>query len=349
MAAILHTADVHLREGAPERLAALRTVLDVAAESDVQAVTIGGDLFDRPRDVEAFRPTLRNDSFTDLPFDVLLIPGNHDVAAFRGDTFFGDACTVALDEPFEHHELAEDDVRITAVPYAEGDPEELLIALEGRETYEGTEVLLVHCTLDVGVRPEATGEERMSRYLPVTPEEVAALEFDYVLAGHHHDPREERLSAGTFVYPGTPASTRSSETGRRRAVRLDPEGGLEFVPLETYYRAVREFTVLPGEEAAVLDDVTGWVDESVDALADATVHVDGFHGLDEGAFNERLAAAAGPADVRDETRAVGRLRNNPLYRRFEAKLEATDWEEATRDGVRRRTLEAYSNLRGELP
>jgi DNA repair exonuclease SbcCD nuclease subunit len=52
----LHTADVHLHGERPARRDALEAVLSLAAERDVDVVTIGGDLFDRPDDVESLVP-----------------------------------------------------------------------------------------------------------------------------------------------------------------------------------------------------------------------------------------------------------------------------------------------------
>ncbi|MFP4590676.1 MAG: exonuclease SbcCD subunit D [Halobacteriales archaeon] len=349
MTAIVHTADVHLREGAPERLEGLEAVLALAEERDARLVTIGGDLFDRPSDVEALRPTLRNELFTDRDVEVVVIPGNHDAEAFRGDTFFGDACTVVLTTPFEPLELADIDVRITAVPYTDADPEALLVALDDREPYDGTEALLIHCTLDVGLGFEASGAEDARRYLPVTPAELGELGFEYVLAGHHHDPREAQLPSGTFVYPGTPASTRASETGRRRAVCLDLEAGPRFERLSTYHRVRRRFEVLPGAEDDLLARVEAWTAAAVDEYADATVAVEGFHELDEAAFNERLRASAGSADVEDNTRAVRHLRRSALFQAFEETLEARSWDDEVAAGVRARVLEAFTNVRGELP
>lgn len=61
MIRVLHTSDVHLTLDAPERREALRDPLAKAEEEAFDVVTIGGDLFDRPEDVEALRSDLRND------------------------------------------------------------------------------------------------------------------------------------------------------------------------------------------------------------------------------------------------------------------------------------------------
>lgn len=148
MARILHTADVHLTPDRPERRDALRELLVRAEEFDVDVVTIGGDLFDRPEDVETLRSDLRNDLFTGRPYQIVLIPGNHDVEAYRGDVFFGDSCTTLTQEPFEQWTSPDESLRITGLPYMERADDDLLIALQDREPFEGAEILLLHCSLD---------------------------------------------------------------------------------------------------------------------------------------------------------------------------------------------------------
>ncbi|MFW6153243.1 MAG: metallophosphoesterase family protein [Halobacteriota archaeon] len=341
MAAILHTADVHLRRDEPERMAALRAVVELAESLDVDALTIGGDLFDRPRDVEALRSELRNDLFTDRGFEIVLIPGNHDLEAFRDDTFFGDACRVLLGEPFETVELAEGAIRLVGLPYTERPTDDLMVALTERDPFDGIEVLLFHCTLDIGFRGDDLGDETTVRYFPVTPDELEALGFDYYLAGHHHNPRQVDLESGTFVYPGTPASTRSTETGRRQAVSLDPKGGIGFHPLATHHLERETFPVLPGEEEAVLDRIETWVAANVNPDTEATVVVEGFHGLDEASFHERLQGVTDGADLVDDTVTATRIQANPVYERFEEHLADRDWPEEMTKAVRRRVMEAF--------
>jgi DNA repair exonuclease len=183
---ILHTADVHLTPDAPERTEALAAVLELAEDEDVDVVTVGGDLFDAPEDVETLRADLRNDLFADRPFDVLLIPGNHDVEAYRGDVFFGDSCTVLTDDPFEHWTAPAGDVRITGLPYREEPDEELLLALQDREPFDGTEILLLHCSLEAPFDDYETGDED-TVLVNGGPDDLVALTFldGDGLAGDH--------------------------------------------------------------------------------------------------------------------------------------------------------------------
>lgn len=347
MATLLHTADVHLSADAPERMDALEVVLDRAESLGAEFVTIGGDLFHEPLDVDTLRPELRNQVFADRAVEVLVIPGNHDRDGFRGDTYFGEACTPLLAEPFEHYEL--EDCRITGVPFLDRPDEAFFLELAEREVYDGPEVLLLHCTLDVGFSAGATGDEDERRYCPVSPEQLGALGFEYVLAGHFHQPRRERLPTGEFVYPGTPASTRTSETAPRRAALIDLDAGqLGFESLETFHYARKTFDVLPGRESTLFEAIEDWVETAAVPTADVTVEVEGFHESDEQAFRDRLEEVSGSAEVVDHTITAGRLGAHPLYADFEAHLEARDWDEATADAVRERTLDVLNRVREEL-
>ncbi|QKY19699.1 metallophosphoesterase [Halolamina sp. CBA1230] len=351
MTRVLHTADVHLTPDYPERKDGLRKLLNRAETGDIDVVTIGGDLFDQPEGMEQLRTDLRNDLFTDRSFEIVLIPGNHDLEAYRGDVFFGDACTVITEEPFSHWTAPEEDLRITALPYREHPDDELLLKLQDRTSFDGHEALLLHCSLDAPFDDYETGDETARRYFPVTEDLLSELEFNSYLAGHYHSPHKVSFTGGSeFTYPGTPVSTSRSETGQRRVSILNPETGIEFETLDTYHYASREFTVTPGDEDTLLNKVREWSNQHAIASADASVHVDGFVEMAEDAFNDELRAAAVPASVTDATRNVEHVLSHPLFRSFQAELADTDWDEETTENVTKRTLEVFSQLsaRGEI-
>lgn len=348
MVDIVHTADVHLAEGAPERTEALRAVLETAETAGAAVVTIGGDLFHEPLDVDAIRPQLR-DSFADRDVEVVVIPGNHDRAGFRGNTFFGDNVTTLLEEPFEHLELDEVPARITGLPFVERPDDELLVALANRDPFDGTEILLVHCTLDIGISRAATGGEDERRYFPITSQQLAELGFDYVLAGHFHQPRHERLSTGEFVYPGTPASTTSSETGARTVATLDiGTDRLGFKQLETFHHAEETFEVLPGDETTLFEAIEAWATDTRGEKVEARAIIEGFHELDENTFADRLAEVSTGVSTRDKTLTVQDIQRHGLYQAFDARLSEMDWDDETIESVRRRALQAFIRARGEL-
>lgn len=345
MTTLVHTADVHLRPDAEERLDALEAVLEVATGLEADVLTIGGDLFDRPADVETLRSDLRNRLFTDLPFEVLLIPGNHDVEAFRGDLFFGDACTVVADEAhFGSWTAPDGDLRVVAVPYRETADDDLLLALADREPFDGTDVLLFHGSLDAPIGGDA-GDEGAYRYFPVSEAELTELGFDAYLAGHYHGQHLVPFDNGAqFAYPGTPASTRTSETGRRRVVTLDTDAGcgIEFEPLDTVHHLEKRLTVTPGDEDAVLAELEAWVETAVTPLARPSVVVEGVVDRSEAAFAEQLRELVDPAWITDRTVSVEHVTAHPVLGEFRSRLDDEAWDDETKDEVWTRTLRAAS-------
>lgn len=347
MTKVLHTADVHLAADEPARWEALETLLEMAGGKDVDVVTIGGDLFDQPGNVEELRPRLRNDLFADRPYEIVLIPGNHDREAYRGDVFFGDACTVVTEAPFDQWTAPVGDLRITALPYREQPDDDLLMALEDRPSFDGSEALLFHGSLDAPF-DDAAGDEGTHRYFPVTTELLVELDFDYYLAGHYHDPHHIQFPKGAeFSYPGTPASIKSTETGRRHVSLLEPDAGLILTPLDTFHYVTRSDTVVPGEEPDLLEAIRDWADEQLVETAEGSVHVDGFIEMDEAEFHEQLTDAASGAAVTNETRAVSHVLSHPLFVEFREALDGRDWETVDTEHVERRTLEVFCQLSAE--
>jgi DNA repair exonuclease SbcCD nuclease subunit len=351
MTTVLHTADVHLTADAHERREALEEIMGVAEDEEVDVVTIGGDLFDKPSDVENLRTNLRNELFSDKPFEVLLIPGNHDIEAFRSDVFFGESCEVVTEKPFSHWISPEEDLRITALPYHEKVEDDLVLALKNRQEFEGTEILLLHCSLEAPFDRYETGDEDDYRYFPVSKELLNEWGFDYYLAGHYHSHHEVPLSNGsTFFYPGTPASTKRTETGKRRVVLLDTESSkdIEYISLGAFHYANQEFTVEPGNEESTLDRIDEWVKENAVESAEASVRVEGFVEMGEAEFNENLKEATGKVEFENETRSIEEILSHPLYISFKQELnevsEQEDWTEDTVDGVQKRTMEVFTEL-----
>ena len=342
MTSLVHTADVHLRPDTDERLAALEEVLTIAADRDADVLTIGGDLFDRPEDVEQLRTELRNRFFTEQPFEILLIPGNHDVKAFRGDLFFGDACTVIADEEtFGTWVSPQEDLRIIGIPYRERATDDLLLALNDRKEFAGTDVLLFHGSLDAPIGADA-GDENDYRYFPVTEELLTELNFDYYLAGHYHGPHQLQFDTGAeFAYPGTPASTRTSETGRRRVVRLDDDG-LAFEPLDTFHYLEKRVTVTPGEEDAVITELDEWVQTTVSPNATPSVIVEGVIDQAETEFSDRLREVVDPDWLTNQTVSADHVTSHPVLQEFEQRLADKEWDEDTKDAVWTRTLRVAS-------
>jgi DNA repair exonuclease SbcCD nuclease subunit len=283
--------------------------------------------------------------FTEHDLEVVVIPGNHDIDAYRHDVFLGDACTVLTERPFEHWTPPTEAFRITGVPYRERPDDEFLLALEDRAPFDGPEILLLHCSLDAPFDPNEAGQEETTRYFPVTEALLTELEFDYYLAGHYHNPHIVPFRDGsTFTYPGTPASTRTTETGTRQVARLDTQSGVSFDALDSFHYVTQSFTVVPGNEDAVLQEIEAWVDRQATEWADATVAVEGFIERPEAEFHDALREATGTAKLTDRTRDVQHILSQPLFQAFERKLDQREWDEEVTQRVWKRTVEVMSRL-----
>ena len=386
MVRLVHTADVHLHPDAPERREALEAVLDRADATDADAVTIGGDLFEDEVAAERLRPDLRS-LFSDRPFPIVVIPGNHDREAFEGDVFFGSTVHSATAEPFEHVRIESRTpsadasaaaARVTCVPYTRDVDDDLLVALRDRDPFDGPEYLLVHCSLEAPAATAETGDEEATRYAPVTRSQLGALDFDAVLAGHYHGANRVGLpesaplgsagssstadGGGTFVYPGTPASVTSAETGRRSLAIVDaaatPDVSLE--ALETFHYDELDLVVRPGQADRTIESVREQVATWADRDVEARILIEGFVDRDEAAFASALEDAAGNVPMENRTRSVAHLLEHPIYREFEARLDADTALEATErddhdpdrlvEDARERVLAAMADLAaaGEL-
>ena len=85
----IHTSDWHLGRQfhnhslLPDQAHVLEQLVDIAAEQEVDAVLVAGDIYDRsvpPASAVALLDSVLNRLCSELEVPVLLIPGNHDSA-----------------------------------------------------------------------------------------------------------------------------------------------------------------------------------------------------------------------------------------------------------------------------
>ena len=114
---ILHTADVHLHTEHPRRLEALQELVSLGREENIDLLLIAGDLFDDHQQAELLRGETRR-LFSNLPYKVLAIPGNHDERAFSQDSFWGADFSALTQQPCSVQDFGA--WRIVAVPYTTG-------------------------------------------------------------------------------------------------------------------------------------------------------------------------------------------------------------------------------------
>lgn len=315
---ILHTSDLHLREGEKKFTQALNAILDVAKKNKVDVLTLGGDIFESPADADALRGDLR-DVFGDNPFRVIAIPGNHDGKIFSKGFDFG--FEVVTDSPWK--EIVFDDAIIVAVPYTDSPSNEVLAGLKKSASSAKKRILLLHCTLDIGYDSSNYGDDSRINYFPISRAALAGLDYDFILAGHFHkDCQIHKISdKSTFIYPGSPVSITRKETGKRHAILIDTEKKkVRKIALPTFYYDSLVVDIRPGLEKDKIEEVRNWYEKKLNDDCELEIVVRGLMKRNEGIFRKAIEKAAPKSDLKYQVRDVREVLEHPLYRRFKRAL-----------------------------
>lgn len=353
MAVFLHTADLHLTADRSERWEALDALAEAAADRQVDAVLVAGDLLDRGGDHAALRARVR-EAMDALPCPAVLLPGNHDRAAYAPGQDWGGDVRLLLGEPVHATGLA--GVRIVGVPFP-ADPssfallrERVLEELQG----EDPAILVLHGTLidarDTHIQAVSQEDEPEDRYFPIRTGELAGLEAAYVALGHYHQHDLRREGGVTVAYSGSPTPIGSHALGPRSAVLVrvgEGEVRTERVRLPVPFRDRIERWLTPFEEETDLAALEAELRERADARCTLEVDLQGIlAGISEAELRERTEAMAAELDgayagLAFDRKGVGLdPARADLFREFRRRLDA--WEgEGGRPGeeLRHRALE----------
>lgn len=361
MTRLLHTGDLHLADGAPDRWDALDAVLEAARERAVDVLLVAGDLLDRGEDHRALRARVR-ERLEEAPCPVLLLPGNHDLEAYAPGQDWGGTVRLMLSTPV--HETVVEGLRVLGVPFPDPDGpatfarvrrhvEDRLAGGEGEEPV----ILALHGTLvdaaDPHIQTESQEDEPDERYFPVRTGELAGLEVAYVALGHYHRAEERRAGEVPVAYAGAPVPIGAHALGPRTAMLVEVEEGegparVERVRLPVPWRDRIERWLTPFEEAAELETLEAELRERADPDCTLTVELDGvLAGMEEAELRRRTEEMAADladayAGLRFERRGVGLdPARADLFREFRERLEAWEDEEGERpaEELRRRALE----------
>ncbi|MBS7225049.1 MAG: exonuclease SbcCD subunit D [Clostridiaceae bacterium] len=259
----LHLADLHLGKRICERSMLgeqeyiLQQILDIAAERQVRAVLIAGDVYDRP--VPPPEAVALFDWFLtglgQAGVACLVIPGNHDSderLAFGAHLLSGAGVHFAPVFDGALHTVTLEDaaccVHFTLLPFLRpaqvrryfpevppGDYEAAIRAVLGTVDLQtdGRHVLLAHQFVTaLGVAPERCDSE-LASVGTLDNIDVSAFDgFDYVALGHIHGP--QRVGRDTVRYAGSPLKFSFSEVHHHKSVPLVTLGDgveIELLPL----------------------------------------------------------------------------------------------------------------------
>jgi DNA repair exonuclease SbcCD nuclease subunit len=357
---IIHTSDLHLKNVNDERWAALETVLDVSSIQKVDCLVICGDLFDDKYSAETIRVQLRK-VFESVPFDIVIIPGNHDYESINADYDWGNKTHILNTYLTPLHV---GNCFFWCLPYEKADEITIYKKLakysefisNGYRNY--TNILLFHGQLtDTYYSHCDTGAE-IDAYMPARREFFQNLGFTYILAGHFHTRYNEyKIDDETvFIYSGSPVSIKTSETGRRKMNLIDINNdGLKPslnkclpVELNTFYYEILQIQLSPdisnpfdyiknclvsksrewGDHCKILLTIGGFIDSNKLAYGEKILKdkIDQLNNM----FNFELTDYV----IRD----ISVVTNDYLYKEFEKKLSCC--EECVRQEIRALVIDA---------
>ena len=291
----IHSSDLHLKEGKGRRFEALRLILSLAQQENIQYVIFAGDFFDKGIDARMLRSSLRKlfSEFQDIT--TIIVPGNHDEAAYPAGTYLGDNVRILSKKPYEYEET--EDAIFVGIPYpGEEDivPRFFDVLDDIDLTSKKPAIAIVHGTLIGGGYGFAGRFGEEEGYNPIHLEDLLEAKFDYYALGHIHQPYERLIKVQDGIlagYPGSPVSITKAETSKRGVIigRLDGDDLLfDTGELDSFYTISKSLIVIPHREEKVLEELERLVNEEKDPNSDLHLTISGFVVWKEDVFMERV-------------------------------------------------------------
>jgi len=345
---ILHTADIHLKEVDDERWNVLSHLVEMAHKEEVELFIVSGDLFDKEIDADRLRPGIR-EIFSNNPFKIILLPGNHDHTAFGSGGYFG-SDTVLLNDvntPFEYK-----DVCIWGLPFEPIRGQEILLKL--RRIIPGLKntkknILLYHGELlDAFFSRRDFGDEGEDRYMPLKLSYFRDLSFDYVLAGHFHTHFDVRTleHGGYFVYPGSPVSVSKRELGRRKVNLFEVGQAPSEKQLDTPYYEQVDVLLNPFSEKDPVEEVEAHL-AGLPSIAKPLLTIRGYfngkkYSTDESELAGKIkrAAQGRAVEINYEFRDISTILEDELFIQFLARLDQGNYSASKKEKLYTIAVEA---------
>ena len=343
---ILHTADIHLRVVGDHRWEAFESIVYLAEKEGVALVVISGDLFDRQVDTHKLKVPVR-ELLKNIPFQVIILPGNHDGSALSDGDYYGDNVRVIANAE-NYVDIA--GVRVHGLPFEKIVGEkvvERLLRIRANIRLDGTNLLLYHGELlDLSFARDTFGEEDAG-YMPVRLSFFENTGLDYVLAGHFHTNFEvQRYEGGYFVYPGSPASVTRKETGVRQVNLFEIGEPPQPLPLNTHYYEDITVVLDPFADADPLSLIRACIAECP-PTSKILLTVSGFVdlaalGKSEIEFATMISTLKGNGveTVTSNWHDISKVSESDLFRRFLDQLAQADYSTERRRAIRDLVLES---------
>jgi len=350
---ILHTGDIHLKNVNDERWEAFCEIINVGKRENIDVLVIAGDMFDKGINGEELRTYIRK-LFEDVDFETLILPGNHDYEVFKSGLYWGKNTKVLNDymQPY-----SKDNVDFWTLPFEDISEEEILKRLyEINEKMDDsrTNILIFHGELvDAYGWSAGFGDEGEYRYMPIKKAYFKDTKIKYVLAGHYHTYFDviELPNGGYFVYPGSPISITTKETGKRK-VNIFKVGEMPHeYPLSTFHYEYIEVHLDPFKEQNPRELIKEEVDKYLNMpQCRVILKVSGFfngtkYDMKEDDIEEYLT------EIKDnhpeliiktinECRDLSNIINNDIFQNFLERLKKKGYDEETQQKITEYVIKA---------
>lgn len=202
------TADIHINKNYPQRLSALKNILDQITKDGIKYLIIAGDTFDEKQLNYSELDELVK-PYTDV--EIYLLPGNHDPNLTQGH--FSAPNIKVISSP---QIITFDNLEVFFIPYKPGKTMDEII-VENKPPLEGNWIIVSHGDYISTKHTLNPYEEGI--YMPLSAYTVEKLNPLKVFLGHIH----KHYSAGKVHYPGSPFPVDITETGKRKYLIFDTE------------------------------------------------------------------------------------------------------------------------------
>jgi DNA repair exonuclease SbcCD nuclease subunit len=339
-----------LRREGDERWEALQKIIEAGKKENIDILVISGDLFDREVNAEELRGKIRW-LFSDVEFEILIIPGNHDREVFKSGLYFGEVHIFRdLYQPFEYENL-----KIWGFPFEPLEVEKIIYKLRSLGRYldkDKINILLYHGELiDVSFSRNDFGEEGEERYMPVKLSYFKDLKIDYVLSGHFHSKFNiwNLENGGYFVYPGSPVSITKKDKGKRKVNLFEAGKPPKEYPLDTYHLEEVNIELDPFYEKNPLDIVSEAL-QGVHNKAKILLRVGGYIDSKKIKMSEtelierikRVVEGKTSESPNLEFRDISRITEDSLFKSFMKKLEEKNYDEKNKRELLALAIKAMS-------
>lgn len=347
---ILHTADIHLTEESPERWLALEQLVEIAKREEVTALVIAGDLFDHNVQADRLRSRLAK-TLGGERFQTVILPGNHDYAAYRSGLYFGAGVQVvnSWQEP-----LPVGKANFWGLPFEKISKDRLYESLRqigAKMNSSDYNILLFHGELlDAYFSRSDMGDEGDFRYMPVHLDYFKHLPLRYVLAGHFHSRYAvyQYPGEGLFVYPGSPVAITRRETGKRKANLLVLDEAPTEISLDTHHYEEIIIDLDPFDNANPLVTLDQKLHET-DPGAKIKLTVKGLFngsllGKSETELVEAMKTKVGKRIAGDSLESiydVSFVLEDDLFRQFKARLDEKDCKPEFKKAVEEMVIRVF--------